>query len=336
MYLGSALIGVLAAAVAIPVFALGQGGDSGGTVVEPNFVALVDAQSNSVVDSVQVGARPLGVAIGEGSVWVANLDDGTISRIDPKTREVVHTVTIDVEPTGLAAGAGGIWFASAGASSYVKGGSQTTFRLGHIDPVFNTPAATTELHHPAFDVALGPVAADRRTVWLTTPSGGVVRFEPATGRETIGHAAAVYGSKLTGITVGAGATWVSDGGERRVVRLDPTGLLIEKIPVGNGPSAITVGEGSVWVADTPDNEVRAIDPTTNSGRTTFQGRPEPDGDRHRRRCRLGREQRRRHRDQNRPAKRHDQGDRGRRYTGRDRGRGRPRLGHRAGGWSRRR
>ena len=54
MYVGSALIGVLAAAVAIPVFALGQGGGGGGTVVEPNFVALIDPQSNSVVDTVQV------------------------------------------------------------------------------------------------------------------------------------------------------------------------------------------------------------------------------------------------------------------------------------------
>ncbi len=54
-----------------------------------------------------------------------------------------------------------------------------------------------------------------------------------------------------------------------MVRLDPTGLRIETIPVGNGPSAIAVGERSVWVADTPDNKVQAIDPTTNSGRTTI-------------------------------------------------------------------
>ena len=104
MYVGSALIGVLAAAVAIPVFALGQGGDGGGTVVEPNFVALIDPQSNSVVDTVQVGARPLGVAVGEGSVWVANLDDETLSRIDAATHDLVRTITLDATPTGVAAG----------------------------------------------------------------------------------------------------------------------------------------------------------------------------------------------------------------------------------------
>ncbi len=42
MYAGAALIGVVAAAVAIPVFALGQGGSGGSTVVSGNAVAIID------------------------------------------------------------------------------------------------------------------------------------------------------------------------------------------------------------------------------------------------------------------------------------------------------
>ncbi len=81
MYAGAALIGALTAAVAIPVFALGQG-SGGGASVEPNSVAVIDPGSNKVIDSVPVGVRPAGVTVGEGSVWVANTEDERVSRID--------------------------------------------------------------------------------------------------------------------------------------------------------------------------------------------------------------------------------------------------------------
>ena len=87
LYAGSALIGVVAAAVAIPVFALGQGSGKAGEVA-PNSVAVIDPETNRVIGYVPVGVRPAEIVSGSGSVWVANLDDETVSRIDPKTREL--------------------------------------------------------------------------------------------------------------------------------------------------------------------------------------------------------------------------------------------------------
>ena len=71
MYAGAALIGVLAAAVAIPVFALGQGA-GGGATVAPNSVAIIDPDTNRVIGTVPVGIRPGPVAEGNGSLWVSN------------------------------------------------------------------------------------------------------------------------------------------------------------------------------------------------------------------------------------------------------------------------
>ena len=86
-YAGAALIGVLAAAVAIPVFAFGQGDAGGGAgSIEPNTVAVIDASSNEVDGSVPVGVRPSVLAAGEGAVWVGNVDDESLSRIDPESR----------------------------------------------------------------------------------------------------------------------------------------------------------------------------------------------------------------------------------------------------------
>ena len=59
MYIGSALIGVVAAAVAIPVFAFGQGGSDRGVTVEGNAVAVIDPDSNRV-DGCDIRRRPSG------------------------------------------------------------------------------------------------------------------------------------------------------------------------------------------------------------------------------------------------------------------------------------
>ena len=52
-------------------------------VVQPNSVALIDPETNAVVDDIPVGNSPSSVAVGEGAVWVLNGDDRTVSRVDP-------------------------------------------------------------------------------------------------------------------------------------------------------------------------------------------------------------------------------------------------------------
>ena len=39
-------------------------------------------------DTIQVGASPAAIAIGSGSVWVANSDGGTLVRVDPDSKKV--------------------------------------------------------------------------------------------------------------------------------------------------------------------------------------------------------------------------------------------------------
>jgi len=59
--------------------------------------------------TIGVGPHPLGVAVGEGSVWVAN-GDGTVSRIDPSSFEAT-TIRVGSNLTGIAAGEGAVWVA---------------------------------------------------------------------------------------------------------------------------------------------------------------------------------------------------------------------------------
>ena len=101
MYAGSALIGVLAAAVAIPVFALGQGGTGSSANVAPNSLAVIDAHSNRVVAAVPVGVLPSAVAAGAGSVWVANYGDESVSKVDPGLAQEIERYPIGIRPRAL-------------------------------------------------------------------------------------------------------------------------------------------------------------------------------------------------------------------------------------------
>jgi YVTN family beta-propeller protein len=57
-----------------------------------------------------VGYPPtLDIAFGEGAVWVASFDAGTVTRVDPATGDVVATIRIGGHPSGIAVGANRVW-----------------------------------------------------------------------------------------------------------------------------------------------------------------------------------------------------------------------------------
>jgi len=53
----------------------------------------------TVLGAIAVGQNPLGIAVGEGAVWVTNTDEGTVSRIDPAADGPASTADILSTPT---------------------------------------------------------------------------------------------------------------------------------------------------------------------------------------------------------------------------------------------
>jgi YVTN family beta-propeller protein len=77
--------------------------------VRRGIVARIDPSTNAVVATIPVGADPFAIAVGHGSVWVANRRGFTISRIDPRTNKVVARIPVGSRPQGIAAGHGAVW-----------------------------------------------------------------------------------------------------------------------------------------------------------------------------------------------------------------------------------
>jgi YVTN family beta-propeller protein len=250
IYAGVALIGAAAAAVAIPIFALGHG--SQGTVeVAPNSVAMIDPDSNKVVDSVpNVGGRPQAITFGMGSVWVANYDERTLTRIDPNSPDMVQRIPLGATPTGIAVGFGSIWIAHGLLGS-----------VSRVDPAVNVVTDTIEEATPRANG--GAITVGEGAVWFASSGGLVARIDPETNR-VVGEPA-LAGFAPSAISAGFDAVWVANDGDNNVVKINPlTNGVVKVIGVGGSPRSIAVGEGAVWVTSVAEDVVTRIEPGSYS------------------------------------------------------------------------
>jgi DNA-binding beta-propeller fold protein YncE len=78
--------------------------DASGTVVR------IDPATNRAAGrSVRIGASPQSLAVGGGSLWVANHEAGTVTRIEQASGKFVADIPVPSEPHRVAYGAGAVW-----------------------------------------------------------------------------------------------------------------------------------------------------------------------------------------------------------------------------------
>jgi YVTN family beta-propeller protein len=70
----------------------------------------IDPRTNSPVPTIPIRGDPVGVAVGEGSVWIADAGTRSVIRIDPKKNRVVERIHVGARPRGIAVGEGSVWF----------------------------------------------------------------------------------------------------------------------------------------------------------------------------------------------------------------------------------
>lgn len=231
----TALAGVFAAAVAIPIFALGRGDGGQSAVVSPNSLAVIDPSSNTIVDTIDVGTGPSRVAVGEGAVWVLNGGDLTVSRINPEAKTVT-TIGTGTTPSDLAVGGGSVWLVTPCPDS-------TILRL---DPGSSTLERVLKLRSdcPGDRRYTSYIAYGYGAVWVANEGANVAwRIDP--GRKgveaTIPFAAVGGDFSGEGIAVGEGAVWVNRA--NAVVRVNPGTNTATTIGVHQFYGGIAAGEG---------------------------------------------------------------------------------------------
>ena len=253
MFIG-AVAGVIAAAVAIPIFAFGSGHGGAGRLPEAatnNSLAIFNPRSGRLVADPGVGATPVHAAYGYGAYWVTNADANSVSKIDSGTNAVVDTIpNVGSSPSGIAVGNGDVWVANSLGGTVARINAETDTVVQQIQ-VGNGP--------------VGIVYA-RGAVWVAnTADGTITRIDAATGvpsKRPLLIAA-------TQLAAGDGALWATQRGANQVVRIDPKSASVVPIQVGSGPTGIVFGDGAAWIANSLDGTVSRVDPATNSVAATI-------------------------------------------------------------------
>jgi peptide/nickel transport system substrate-binding protein len=305
----SALSGLIAAAVAVPLFAFSSGGSRAtqldGTL-GGNAVGAVSASTGHIFAAIPLAASPDAIAAGAGSIWVAMSDRGSVSRIDPATNTVQQTIPTPGEPSALTVGGGFVWVANTLAGTVARidpranggqvvgkpiragnGPSGIAYGLGavwvansvdrtvtRIDPVTGTPGRPISVEDGADGVAAGD-----GSVWVIGRSagGGVLsRIDPAA--RTVADTTSV-GNEPAAVAVGPDAVWVANGTDGTVSKIDPSsGHLEGAFPVGKQPSGIAVAaDGHVWVANAGSASLTELDPATGDVIRTIPTGAPPSG-----------------------------------------------------------
>jgi YVTN family beta-propeller protein len=108
---------VLLAGVALAAVVLLTRGRSGAAraaaPVAADSIGVFSVGGGRELGQTSVGTSPGGIAAGAGAVWVANTDDGSLSRLDPRTGSVVDTIRVGPGPSSVAVGGGSVWVANS-------------------------------------------------------------------------------------------------------------------------------------------------------------------------------------------------------------------------------
>jgi YVTN family beta-propeller protein len=106
--------------VVVPT-ALAVGEDAVWVVARPGFrccppetvgtgtLTRIDPTTNSVKETLPIGGYPSAIAVGEGSVWIADPRTRSVVRVDPKKNRVAARIKVGARPRGIAVGGGFVW-----------------------------------------------------------------------------------------------------------------------------------------------------------------------------------------------------------------------------------
>ena len=203
----------------------------------------------AVAATIPVGRGPDGLVVDRGRVFVANADDGTLTRIDAGSDRVDgEPVPVGANPDGVVAAKGAVWVTLTDEDQVQ--------RLEALpDPV---PSARIGVGDVPRGISLG-----KQLVWVANSGTGTVnridRASPALVGGPIG-----VGAQPTGIFVGRRTVWVTNRGDDTVQRIDPSTAqpVGDPIGVGDAPHGVVETRDDVWVANSGDGTVTRLDRVT--------------------------------------------------------------------------
>ena len=271
--------GLVVAIAAAAAFAARNGGSSA-AALRGNTLVRIDPASNRVSAVIDVGEKPVDLAVNRGTAWVYNLGDASVSQVDISTRSVRRSIPISTVPVTTAYYSGPLLAANS-AGAWLVGlrrdgtGVLTRIRLDGGRQEF------------VLDGAPVAVAASENAVWVLNsaePRGcpyfwdPVHRPLPPSKRDTVLHVSPTNGRIVARVPLRSCGTLPNIAQDRESVwlyafseltRIDArTNRITGIAELGTGAEqkgggAPAPGGGSVWVhAETKGGRLVRVDRQT--------------------------------------------------------------------------
>ena len=184
---------VTAPPYAAPYGSVVVGGGDVWALYGDSTLARIDTAGLRVAGTTLTGTTSAAVAVGHGSVWVANAGDATVERFNTSTFEEgpIRVITVGRQPVALAYGHGAIWAVNRADDTVAR-----------VDPTTNANVFTIRVDDRPVAVAVGAGA-----VWVANSGDATVsRIDPATNDVT---KTIEIGNSPAGIAVAGGLVWIA-------------------------------------------------------------------------------------------------------------------------------
>ncbi len=273
-----------------------------------NQVAAVDVKSGKLLVAAPLPGRPTDVAVGNETSWVATVDSTAVTGVSGRTRSISRTIPLRGSADAIAVGEGSVWVADGthGVLSRIDTGYQQVAERIRFPRAASRARVPGRLKAPRASLAVGGgavwltngsdrlmrvdpetgrvtskstgrrvdgVAAGAGAVWvISSRSATVLRVDPRRG--TVTDAVPIVARPRTdapspiAIAAARRAVWVLNGNTATVTQIDPRTLgVATTIPIGveRVPTDIAATGAGAWVAN-GDGSLSRIDPRASEPR----------------------------------------------------------------------
>ncbi len=150
----------------------------------------VDPRTQRTTALIRGAGSPEAIAVGSGSVWVAEANEDDLRRVDPTAHTVSASVPIGGAPTSVAVADGAIWAVTP-----------TESRVWRVDPRSDAVTAAIDVApETSFITAVGT------DLWVGSSTGTLQRLDPA--QNAVARTLQL-GAPIGGLAGGDGRLWVS-------------------------------------------------------------------------------------------------------------------------------
>ncbi|HYT80455.1 MAG TPA: hypothetical protein VEQ37_14620 [Actinomycetota bacterium] len=241
----------IAWALALALLAYGAVSAASSLYLAPKPATSPTPPSKQVVATIPIDANPIGIAVGEGAVWVVHAAQaspplergqaaqepvrGELSRIDPATNQVIQRIEVGGDPIDVITAFGAVWVIDRGEPRIVRVDPGT----GALTPI---PLPTPTEAAAAADGSIWASAIDDERVFRIDPVTGDVLAGVTVGYRDYKYVLAVGNQLLVGM-----------GDSHRLVRIDAsTNQVVASVDVlsTGGPSvaSFAAADGAIWGA----------------------------------------------------------------------------------------